>query len=828
MPAKISDRFVWDVEDLDPEDLARFGGKGVGLARMVKAGIPVPPGFVIGTDAFRAYHAGGTVASQLDAEIDEAIARLERATRKHFDGDGIAHEPLLVSVRSGAPVSMPGMMDTVLNLGLDAPRAFAFAQTMNSAAFAIDTWLRFWRMFAEIVLGADAGRIEGDVKTAHAAALAAPSPATFGTLERTVVEALAHSGVRVETGPRAQLGQAISAVFRSWDSRRAKTYRANMGIAENLGTAVTIQAMVFGNRDAGSGSGVAFSCNPNTGERGLYGEYVRGRQGEDLVSGTATPVDLSRPDALSGALHDALFAYARDLETLYRDAVDIEFTVESGRLYLLQVRAAKRTAEAAVRVAVDLYHAGTISREEAVRRVTPEQLGKLLRPAFDAEALRQARVLAKGIGSSPGHAAGAAVLTADDAAERAAGGERVILLRPTTSPQDIRGMLAADGIVTARGGALSHAAVVSRALDKPCIVGCEAIGVDVANRCFHAGGATYPEGTALSIDGESGAIYLADIPLRPAATGRAELVELVRASAAISGAQVAIAAIDFADIGRASAAGADAVVVGLTDLLISAGDIDRLTTAIGVLDGDLRAAAAEAEIEALARSVAARALDACTNGARIAFRLPSFLSERARQIVPTWAALPARSLLPLGQQRFYAPMARGVTAAAGGNAAVSLLLSGATECAEVDAFRRDLTESALPLTGALVRSFAGLHNFAQQGGDAFEVWVDVDAVVRTAYGFPSELMSAQGVFADYRQRGYFTTDPQQTLAPFLLAAFDALLGRIGAGRAGVVGGTVAEAMLVALYGLGYRRFCVPINERERLYLRLARAAIGVI
>jgi pyruvate,orthophosphate dikinase len=827
MPSTTHDPFVWDVEDLDPTDVSRFGGKGAGLARMLKAGIPVPPGFVIGTDAFRAYHAGGaTLPPRLEAELEAAIRRLEERSGKRFGSADGGAEPLLVAVRSGAPVSMPGMMDTVLNLGLDAPRAFAFAQVMGSVSFALDTWLRFWRMFAEIVLGLDSDELEADVEAAKSAALATPSSATFAQLERAIAAALGRPGAEPPTAPGVQLRLAISAVFRSWDSRRAKAYRKNLGIADTLGTAVTVQAMVFGNRDPASGAGVAFSRNPNTGEPGLFGEYIAGRQGEDLVAGTATPIDLSRPEAMDRALRDGLLEHGHNLETLYCDAVDIEFTVESNQLYLLQVRTAKRTAEAAVRIAVDLLRDGTISREEAVRRVTPEQLGKLLRPTFEPAQLAQARRLASGIGSSPGHAAGVAVLEADAAADRAAAGDHVILLRPITSPQDIRGMLVAEGIVTARGGALSHAAVVSRALDKPCIVGCEAIEVDVERRLFRVAGETYAEGTWLSIDGDSGAIYLGRLPVRATVTERAQLIDLTAAATAISHARLAVSALDFGEIARAGSAGPSAVFAGLTDLLIAAGNIDRLTTAIGALADDGQRSSREAEIEALARDVAARAIAAGGAGA-IVFRLPSFLSERARQIVPTWASLPARSLLPLGEKSFYAPMARGVAAAAGGSAAVSLLLSGVTELGEMEAFRAAFAGVGQPAAGAFVRSLAGLHNFASAGGDAFDIWVDVDAVVRAAYGFPAELMAARGVFADYRERGYFAHDPQRTPPPFLLAAFATLLDRVGPDRVGVYCGSSAQGEIAtALYGLGYRRFCVPANDREAVCLRLARAAIG--
>jgi len=821
------DRLIWDVVELDPDDVARFGGKGAGLARMERAGISVPPAFVIGTDAFRAYYAAGErLPGALIDELDRALERLERQTGKSFGANG--PEPLLVSVRSGAAISMPGMMDTVLNLGLDARGAAAFANVMGDVGFAIDTWLRFWRMFGEIVLALDTNEFERALSEARGNVLLDPTTARFAALEREIVRWIEERGGAAETRPLEQLRLAIAAVFGSWHNRRARAYRKNQGISDELGTAVTIQAMVFGNRDGRSGSGVAFSCNPNTGERGLFGEYVVGRQGEDLVAGTATPIDLSDPDAIERDLHDALSDHARRLEQLYRDAVDIEFTVEAGRLYLLQVRTAKRTAEAAVRIAVDLMRYGTIGPEEAVRRVTTTQLAKLLRPTFDRDALSAAQILTKGIPSSPGHASGAAILDADRAAERVESGEPVILLRPTTSPQDIRGMLSADGIVTARGGALSHAAVVSRALDKPCIVGCESIDIDLEERTFTVGARQHPEGTALSIDGESGSIYLGTIPVIGTSGGGAELAELVRAAQKLSGVRVSLAALEFSEI-QAARASNEPVVAGVTDLLIAAGTIDRLTAAIGRLAQDGARDETATEIEELARAIAQRAFAAAPY-ASIAFRLPSFLSERARQIVPAWAALPAQSLLPLGEEGLYVPLVRGIASGARETNAAdrfSVLLSGVTEVSELTIFRRDVGGAATAEVGAVIRSFVGLHNFAGLASCDGDVWVDLDSIARGIYGFPSELFSTPGAFERYRERGCLTLDPQKTPPSILIDAFAALVRGLGTERAGaILGSSWDDDMALAFYDAGCRRFAVSANSRERMILAFGRHAAG--
>ena len=605
---------------------------------MSAAGLPVPPAFVISTDAYRDYRVtGGVLPPDLCAQVDAALARLEQETGRGFCRDGV---PLLVSVRSGAKFSMPGMMDTILNLGLDGGSALRLARAMGKVRFAVDTWIRFWRMYADIVLGIDPNGLEQAVAGARCAAEANRDGPAFAALERAIVSAVEAQGALAVTHPREQLDCAISAVFDSWDSARAKAYRNHHKIPDDLGTAVTVQAMVFGNLDERSGSGVVFTRNPNSGARELYGEYLTGRQGEDLVSGAVTPIDLADSAAGDPELRQRLIEYGNRAEALYRDAVDLEFTVECSRLYLLQARPAKRTAAAAVRIAVDLACEAVIGKREALKHVSAEQTRRLLRPVFDADMLARADELTHGIGSSPGHAAGCAILNADRAAERAARGEHVILVRPTTSPQDIRGMLASDGIVTARGGTLSHAAVVSRALDKPCIVGAQAIDIDHDAASFAIGGRRFGEGSPISIDGTTGKVYFGLLPMKRSAPDARVLEQLLRWADDVSGASLWIAArslIEAEEMAKRQPAGL--AVVGLTDLLISAGTAHDLVSAIGEISRGSHSAALEEEIAGIVFA-ACRALFARLHNEAIDIRLPRVSSERARKMIEGWAELP--------------------------------------------------------------------------------------------------------------------------------------------------------------------------------------------
>ena len=488
--------YVFDFDEPAPGGRELLGGKGIGLAEMTLMGVPVPAGFTITTDACRAYMAAGDLPEGLEAEVDEHVRRLEERTGKRF---GSADDPLLVSVRSGAAVSMPGMMDTILNLGLNDEAAAGLAARTGNPRFAYDSYRRLVQMFGEVVEGIDAQRFEFD-----------------DSEELQDVVARFKDAYREETGrdfpsdPRDQLLRAVRAVFDSWNTPRAQVYRRSQDIPDDLGTAVNVVQMVFGNKGERSGTGVAFTRNPSTGEAGLYGEFLANAQGEDVVAGIRTPQPIeSMRDSLPAAF-DQLLETMRRLEEHYRDMQDIEFTVEDEQLFLLQTRSAKRTAAAALKAAVTMVDEGLISREDAVARIDPAQLDQLLHPMIDPSASLE--IATKGLNASPGAASGGIVFDADTAVERAKHGP-VILIRWETTPDDIHGMIAAQGIVTVHGGMTSHAAVVARGMGKPCVAGCEELTLTDATATI--AGQTLREGDVISIDGGTGAVYIGEVPLVP-------------------------------------------------------------------------------------------------------------------------------------------------------------------------------------------------------------------------------------------------------------------------------------------------------------------------
>jgi pyruvate,orthophosphate dikinase len=507
-------RYVFDFDEDSGGGRELLGGKGVGLAEMTQLGIPVPSGFTITTDACRAYMAaGGNVPDGLDDEVTRHVAALEDHTGKRF---GDAHDPLLVSVRSGAAISMPGMMDTVLNLGLSDIAVEGLAESTGNARFAYDSYRRLIQMYGEVVEGVDGHRFEQaltDLKAARGVTqdtdlTADDLRALVETFKEIYDEATGH-GFAQDAGE--QLRRAYRAVFDSWDAPRARVYRRTYEIPDDLGTAVNVVQMVFGNRGESSGTGVCFTRDPATGEKRLFGEFLANAQGEDVVAGIRTPEPIEQMRERMPAAFEQLVETLERLEAHYRDLQDVEFTVEEGTLYLLQTRTGKRTAAAALRAAVEMVDEGLISREEAVARVDPGQLDQLLHPRIDPKATIE--VAAKGLNASPGAASGAIVLDADTAEERGKAGEDVILVRWETTPDDIHGLIQARGVLTAHGGMTSHAAVVARGMGKPCVAGCEGLSLDVASGKVTIGAYELSAGDVITIDGGTGSVIVGSVPL---------------------------------------------------------------------------------------------------------------------------------------------------------------------------------------------------------------------------------------------------------------------------------------------------------------------------
>jgi pyruvate, orthophosphate dikinase len=508
-------RYVYDFEE--PSDGGRdlLGGKGIGLAEMTQLGIPVPAGFTITTDACRAFMASGGEVEGLDEEIDEHIARLEERTGKRF---GDPEDPLLVSVRSGAAVSMPGMMDTILNVGLSDAAVRGLAETTGNPRFAYDAYRRLIQMYGETVDGIDPHRFETELQRLKDERGAAQdvdlSAEDLAELVDTFKRSYEHDlGQPFPQDAREQLRRAIEAVFASWNTPRAQVYRRAHEIPDDLGTAVNVVQMVFGNKGEHSGTGVAFTRDPSTGEPGVVGEFLLNAQGEDVVAGIRTPEPLERMGDRLPEAYEQFLETARRLEEHYRDMQDLEFTVEDDRLYLLQTRTAKRTAAAALKAAVDMVGEELIAREQAVARIDPAQLDQLLHPMIDPRA--DLDVVATGLNASPGAASGKVVLDANRAEELGRAGESVILVRWETTPDDIHGLMHAQGVLTAHGGMTSHAAVVARGMGKPCVSGCEALTLDYAAGTASIAGHTLREGDVVTIDGGTGRVILGEVPLVP-------------------------------------------------------------------------------------------------------------------------------------------------------------------------------------------------------------------------------------------------------------------------------------------------------------------------
>ena len=513
----MSKKWIYLFAEGNADMRALLGGKGANLAEMTNLGLPVPYGFTITTEACTQYYTDGkTVNDEITAEIFEYLSKLEEQSGKKF---GDVNNPLLVSVRSGARASMPGMMDTILNLGLNDEVVEGFAALTNNPRFAYDSYRRFIQMFSDVVMEVPKHNFEVIIdEMKEAKGIKYDNEFETDDLKEMVKRFKAYyveqKGTEFPTDPRVQLIEAVKAVFRSWDNPRAIFYRRMNDIPSDWGTAVNVQMMAFGNMGNDCGTGVAFTRNPATGEKKLFGEFLMNAQGEDVVAGVRTPNTIDELKEIAPSAYEEFIKVCQILEDHYRDMQDMEFTIEHGKLYMLQTRNGKRTAAAALQIACDLVDEGMISEEEAVLQVDPKSLDALLHPQFNAEALKAAKPIATALAASPGAACGKVVFSAEEAIEKAGYGEKVIIVRLETSPEDIEGMNVAQGILTARGGMTSHAAVVARGMGTCCVSGCGEI--KFGDNSFTLGGMTFQAGDWISLDGSTGNIYAGAIPTEPA------------------------------------------------------------------------------------------------------------------------------------------------------------------------------------------------------------------------------------------------------------------------------------------------------------------------
>jgi pyruvate,orthophosphate dikinase len=823
-------RWVYRFEDADPEDVALLGGKGAGLARMSRAGLPVPPGFIITTRACAEYVATGKLPAGVTEAVRAQVGALEYETKRSFGGGPV---PLLVSVRSGAPVSMPGMMETILNLGVGADAAVALAEATGDPAFVLDVTRRLQKGFSEVVLGADPDVVDEAVADFALRADGTPFGETFDRYWALCRQAVEDDvGAAVPEDAWEQLQAAVMAVLHSWASRRAVTYREHHNISHDMGTAVVIQAMVFGNLGSPSGAGVAFTRNPVTGERALYGEFLEGGQGEDVVAGVADPETIAEAAERTPEIFDELDRVCGDLELAYADALDIEYTVERGKLYMLQVRSAKRTPEAAIRIAADMLREGRLEPSAAVAGVSADHLRWVERPRFDQADFDKARaegsVLAAGIGAAPGQVTGSLVLDSERAVERAKAGKELILARPATSPRDLHGLIAAAAIVTARGGATSHAAVVARALAKPCVVGCGALSIDEKRRTLTAGERVLQEGDAVSIDGGAGELLVGSVKVTRVAASNADLSLLMDRSDAASGCTVLARVTTPTQASTALERGAAGVVTSIDDVLATTGRLVKVLEAVvrpgsgqGALT-EMQEAVAEAFTPLLAAldgfDIDVRAIDVRTDEA--GGLLPRALLDKAPQLS-----------LPVGDPDLLRAQMGGLALAAersGYGSTPRLVVRHVSDPIEARAIRRlgeGLAEGRRLAVGIYLTSPRAVMRAADLAEESQVMWVEMRALQAAMFGIPASQILAAEPLDGYLRRGMLAVDPRtdvDTATYELLEGVAAARERRPGCRIGMrLSGRVSDDMAVRLYGLGFRLFAVGPDE-----LRVARLALG--
>jgi pyruvate,orthophosphate dikinase len=834
------EQLVYSFEEAHADRVGLLGGKGAGLAAMTARGLPVPPGFIITTEAARSYLASGELSEMLVAEIKRQVAGLEARTERRFGGD----PPLLVSVRSGAPISMPGMMDTILDLGLNEDAAIGLVQSTGSVHFMADVYIRFHRMFADIVLGADShvvGIEAAAVLTDQS--LEGDARATFRRLrtvltsaERDLVDAV------VPDDPYDQLLQAVGAIFDSWNSRRAVTYRQVHGIPDTLGTAAVVQLMVFGNLGSPSGSGVVFSRNPVTGEPALYGEFLEGGQGEEVVGGTVTASPIAQLAERQPDLYSELCDHARRLEADIHDVVDIEFTIEQGRLYLLQVRPAKRTSEAALRITADFLRDGRFHVAEALARLTVADVRQVERARFDAVAVDQARasgaLIAQGVGASPGQVSGIVVVDPDRAVEIGEQGTDVILVRPTTSPLDLHGMVAAVGVVTALGGATSHAAVVARALGKPCVVGCRDITVDVEGSRLQVNGSSLVEGAELSIDGASGEVFRGALPVGRGDSASADRSEVLSAARDAAPCRVYGVVTTVAQVHRVRRRGPAGVAIRIGQVLATTGRLEQLLELVRS-EGDIESVDFSGFEQVIADELVP--LLAAAGDTEVAIRAVDLMAEEAVEWLDPLRIIDTHPLagFPLGLPELLRVQILGVATAAARSRyerMPQLVVRNICDPLEVIELRR-IADETLARTGlgevavgAFVTSPRGADAMAQLAKVSDVLWLDARRLRAAAVGYHPSLFLTAAPLDEYVSRGMLSKDPRKDIdETYLQVLASAATTRVSHShcRLGVrLHGPVTEEIIAAHYRAGLRMFAVDDDEVDPTELALAKAALA--
>ncbi|OUS86264.1 pyruvate, phosphate dikinase [Rhodococcus sp. NCIMB 12038] len=818
----------------EPGEIDRnvLGGKGYGLVEMTQEGLNVPGGYVISTSACHDYLEHGSMTEDLIEEIHGRLNELEQATGKTFGGGPF---PLLLSVRSGAPVSMPGMMDTVLNLGLGRDAAIALADVTGDTRFMADVLFRFHGMYAETVMGAletpdreDLAALIDDVETDSQ-----PGPVYDRVWEHCQTLVRDELDDEVPSDPRAQLIGAVEAVFRSWNTRRAVKYREVHKIPNDLGTAVVVQSMVFGNLDEDSGSGVVFTRNPVTGEPGLFGEFLAASQGEDVVAGIRTPDPVTALRDRLPHVYTELESTCVELERRRGDVLDIEFTVERGILYMLQVRSAKRTAQAAIRIAADLLAEQVVSTSGALATLTLEQIRQVQRPGFDPDAYARAhedgRLLATGVGASPGHVVGELYFDSDAAQQAVKEGKTVILARPVTSPTDLHGMIAADGILTATGGSTSHAAVVARALGTTCVVGCAAVDIDPAAGTMHVAGRTLTTGDIVSLDGSSGEVIAGEIELSEPAAEDDRLSGLLELARERAGAQVFARATTPDQVRQALARGATGLVAGIDDVLATTGHLDGIITTLR--KGEISDASAALEA-AVATEFSKLFADASVS--EFGVRAIDFHADESSELLRTAELFIAHPelALPLGSEEILSAQLRGITAALQ-NADAELRvhftvrkIADSGEVAALVALRDHLPGAEQVEIGGYLTSPRGVASIDAITEHSDVVWIELRVLQAAVAGISARHLLTSEPLDSYLRRGLITVDPRVEIddqVGHLVDTVAAVIARDRNRRVGIrLSGPVTAELVQALQQRGFTRFGVDADEVRPSILALGQ------